>query len=153
MRPVVGLVVAVMLWPGTAIAAPEDIANDVSERIMSPFCPGVTLHDCPSDSAVALRDRIEAMAEQGLGRDDIIVVLEREFGESIRAMPEADGSGLLAWALPGIGVLVGIGAGWLLLRRWVRVPERPQGYDENVHITPADRRRLDTELKKLRGNA
>ena len=147
------VVAAVLLLPGTAYANPEDTANDISEQIMSPYCPGVTLHDCPSDAAVALRDRIEAMAEQGMERAEIIAVLEQEYGESIRAVPPASGSGLGAWLLPGLAALGGVAAGWLLLRRWVRIPARPDGYDESVHITPADRRRLDTELKKLRGPA
>ena len=148
------LVIAVIvLLPGTAYGTPEDTANDVSEQIMSPYCPGVTLHDCPSDAAVALRDRIEAMAEQGMGRAEIITVLEQEYGESIRAVPPASGTGLGAWLLPGLAAVGGAAAGWLLLRRWVRIPARPDGYDESVHITPADRRRLDGELKKLRGNA
>ena len=147
------VIAAVILLPGPAHATPEDTANDVSEQIMSPYCPGVTLHDCPSDAAVALRDRIEGMAEQGMGRPEIIAVLEQEYGESIRAVPPASGSGLGAWLLPGLAALMGAGAGWLLLRRWMRTPARPDGYDEDVHITPADRRRLDSELKKLRGNA
>ena len=156
MRPMIRgavAIAAVVLLPGAAYATPEDTANDVSEQIMSPYCPGVTLHDCPSDAAVALRDRIEGMAEQGMGRAEIIAVLEQEYGESIRAVPPASGTGLGAWLLPGLAALGGAVAGWLLLRRWVHIPARPDGYDESVHITPADRRRLDTELKKLRGRA
>ena len=147
------VIAAVVLLPGTARATPEDTANDVSEQIMSPYCPGVTLHDCPSDAAVALRDRIESMAEQGLGRAEIIAVLEQEYGESIRAVPPASGTGLGAWLLPGLAALGSVVAGGLLVRRWARIPTRPDDYDEDVHITPADRRRLDSELNKLRGNA
>ena len=147
------VVAAVILLPATARATPEDTANDVSGQIMSPYCPGVTLHDCPSDAAVALRDRIESMAARGLGRAEIIAMLEREYSESIRAVPPASGTGLGAWLLPGLAALAGGVMGWLLLRRWVRIPTRPVGYDESVHITPADRRRLDSELKKLRDNA
>lgn len=153
MRATAVLIGTLFLWPGVAAAAPEDVANDVSEQIMSPFCPGVTLHDCPSDSAVALRDRIEALAEEGFGREEIIAQLERDYGASIRAVPAAEGTGLWAWVVPGLAALGGAGIGWLLLHRWVRVPARPDAYDEAVHITPADRRRLDHELKKLRGNA
>ncbi len=153
MRFASALAVVLVLWPGLAAAAPEDVANDVSEQIMSPFCPGVTLHDCPSDSAVALRDRIQALAEEGLGRGEIITVLEREYGAAIRAVPPASGSGLFAWVLPGLAALAGAGIGWLLLRRWVHAPATPDGSDETVHVSPGDRQRLDAELKKLRGNA
>lgn len=140
-----------VLTAGPALAAPEDVANDVSAQIMSPYCPGVTLHDCPSDAAIELRDRIEAMAEQGMGTAEIIAVLEREYGEAIRAVPPASGSGLLAWLFPIVAALAGAALGWMLLRRWVHAPARPDAYDPDVHVTPSDRRRLDTELKKLRG--
>lgn len=142
-----------LLSTAPAFAAPEDVANDVSEQIMSPYCPGVTLHDCPSDAAIELRDRIEAMAEQGMGRAEIIAVLEREYGASILAMPPASGSGLLAWLLPIVAALSGAALGWMLLRKWVHVPARPDTYQEEVHITPSDRRRLDVELEKFRGEA
>ena len=153
MRALVIGALALLLWPGIASAAPEDVANDVSEQIMSPFCPGVTLHDCPSDSAVALRDRIELLAEEGFDREEIISLLERDYGTAIRAVPAAEGSGLWAWVVPVLAALGGAAIGWLLLRRWVHVPAPPDAYDETVHITPADRQRLDRELKKLRGNA
>jgi hypothetical protein len=55
--------------------------------------------------------------------------------------------------LPGLAALAGAAAGWMLLRRWVRTPARPDGYDETTHITPGDRQRLDRELDKLRGHA
>lgn len=141
-----------LLVTAPANAAPQDIANDISEHVMSPFCPGVTLHDCPSDSAVALRDRITEMAEDGFTREQIMTVLEREYGETIRAEPPRSGRGLIAWVLPLIAVVGAVWIAWVLLRRWARVPAPSAGYDPDVHITAADRRRLDAELDKLRGN-
>ena len=44
------LVVLALAGPVSA-QSPEDLANDISQKVMSPFCPGVTLHDCPSQSA------------------------------------------------------------------------------------------------------
>lgn len=140
-----------ILSAAPAAAAPEDVANDVSEQIMSPFCPGVTLQACPSDAAIDLRERIKTMAERGLGRAEIIAVLEREYGSSIRAAPLTSGSGLLAWLLPIVAGIAGVGIGWRFLRRWVRAPAGPDGSGGNIPVTPADRRRLDLELEKLRG--
>lgn len=146
---VVGLL---LVFTPVAGAAPQDVANRISSEIMSPFCPGVTLHDCASDSAVALRERITAMAEAGYGRDAIMAELEREYGPTIRAVPEARGSGLLAWLLPVAATGSAVVVAWVLLRRWAHDPAPVDGYDEDVHITPEDRRRLDVELAKLRGN-
>jgi len=136
-----------------AAAAPQDVANDISQNIMSPFCPGVTLHDCPSDSAVALRDRITEWAEDGLTRAQIMDRLILEYGDTIRAEPPRSGSGLVAWLLPVLAALGAAGITWKLLRRWAHGPETPGGSGPDVHVTPADRRRLDAELDKLRGPA
>ena len=136
-----------------AAAAPQDVANDISQNIMSPFCPGVTLHDCPSDSAVALRDRITEWAEDGFTRAQIMDRLIAEYGDTIRAEPPRSGSGLVAWLLPVLGALGAAAIAWKLMRRWAHEPETPDGHDPDVHVTPADRRRLDAELEKLRGPA
>ena len=60
--------VTLFLWllvGGQALATPEDVANEISEKIMSPYCPGVTLHDCASGAAVDLRSDIAGWAEDG----------------------------------------------------------------------------------------
>lgn len=153
MRVVPIVAIALLVMSGPAQAAPQDVANDISEHVMSPFCPGVTLHDCPSDSAVALRDRITAMAEDGFTRAQIMAELESEYGETIRAEPLKSGRGLIAWVMPALAAIGAASVAWMLLRKWARVPEAPLAYDPDVHITPADRRRLDAELDKLRGPA
>lgn len=153
MKVMVAVAALLVVSAVPALAAPEDVANEISTQIMSPYCPGVTLHDCPSDSAVALRDQIVGWAQQGFTRAQILDKLEAEFGPTIRAVPPASGSGLLAWLLPGVAALGGAALGWWFLRRWVHSPARPEGYDPDVHITERDRKRLDIELNKLRGEA
>lgn len=150
---IVTVIVVVLALASPAFGAPQDIANDISENIMSPYCPGVTLHDCPSDSAVALRNRITGWAEEGFTRSQIMDRLVDEFGETIRAQPPRSGSGLVAWVLPVLAALLASGIAWKLLRRWAHEPEPVEGYDPDVHVTPSDRRRLDAELDKLRGPA
>jgi cytochrome c-type biogenesis protein CcmH/NrfF len=146
-------VLVILALAAPAAAAPQDVANDISRNIMSPYCPGVTLHDCPSDSAVALRDRITGWAEDGFTRAQIMDRLITEYGDTIRAEPPRSGSGLVAWLLPVLAALLAAGVAWKLLRRWAHGPEPVDGYDPDIHVTPADRRRLDAELDKLRGPA
>jgi len=135
--------------PAAALAAPEDVANDVSSKIMSPYCPGVTLHDCPSEQAIDLRKRIVAWAAAGWSQERILDTLEAEFGPQIRAVPSPDGKGLLAWVLPAAALLGGVTVAWALARRWSsRVPPP-------APVIPAsaeDRRRLDEELASIRGS-
>ena len=146
-------ILIVLALASPAVAAPQDVANDISQNIMSPFCPGVTLHDCPTDSAVALRDRITGWAEEGLSRSEIMDRLVEDYGETIRAQPPRSGSGLVAWLLPALAALLASGVAWKLLRRWAHRPDEATGYGRAVNITDADRSRLDAELDKLRGPA
>lgn len=150
------LTVAIFVMLATAApahAAPQDDANYISQNIMSPYCPGVTLHDCPSDSAVALRERITGWAEDGLTRAQIMERLEAEFGPTIRAEPPRSGSGLLAWVLPACALLGAAGLAWALLKRWAHAPASPDQAMTDARMTATDRRRLDAELEKLRGPA
>ena len=132
--------------------SPEDLTNDISNKVMSPYCPGVTLHDCPSQKALDLRDDIETYARDGMTEAEIMNRLEADFGPSIRAEPSSDGAGLLAWILPSIALLIGGGLAWTLARRWFKGP-RPTGGDESqpvVTVSGDERRRLDAELRRLR---
>lgn len=140
----------VLSLSSAAAAAPEDVANDISMHVMSPFCPGVTLHDCPTENATALRERIVTMVEQGFTRGQILDFIEREYGVATRATPDPSGTGILVWLLPGVAAIGGAAIAWHLARRWVRVPATPEGYNPNVHVTEEDRRRLERELKRFK---
>lgn len=146
-------IAAVMLLAlaAPASAAPQDDANYISQHIMSPFCPGVTLHDCPSDSAVALRDRITALAAEGFSRDQIMDELVEEYGQTILAEPPRSGGSLIAWVLPALALALAGWVAWTLMRRWAVIPATPDGYDPDIHVTASDRKRLDAELDRLRG--
>ena len=142
------LLVVALFWATPAGANPQDVANDIAREMMSPYCPGVTLHDCPSDRSRELRARIVAWGEDGLDKDQIWDRLESEFGSDIRASPSTDGSGLWAWVLPIAATAAGVVAAAVLARRWSR-REKPQS-DSSVEVTSEQRQRLDLELAALR---
>jgi cytochrome c-type biogenesis protein CcmH/NrfF len=144
-------IVALTWSPATAFAAPEDVANDVSSSIMSPYCPGVTLHDCPSDEAIDLRERIVGWAAAGWSRQRILDTLEAEFGPQIRALPPAEGKGLLAWVLPGLGAVAGVALAWTLARRWSSGGRSAASPAPPPRASEEDRRRVNAELARLRG--
>jgi cytochrome c-type biogenesis protein CcmH/NrfF len=153
----VAALVVLLLMSTPAAANPEDVANEIAAKVMSPFCPGVTLHDCPSAEAAALVDRIERWARQGRSEDGIIDDLEAEYGVGIRSTPPAGDGGWLAWALPGAGLLTGLVLGGLLLRRWTNRPAGEDPRDETTagpiardELDESDRQRLQRELAMLR---
>jgi cytochrome c-type biogenesis protein CcmH/NrfF len=144
---ILALLVGLALSPPAVGAGPQDVANSVSEQIMSPFCPGVTLHDCPSDNAVALRARIARWAAKGWSRSRIMTKLLSEYTD-IRAVPSDRGAGLIVWLLPPGALLVGAGIAWVLTRRWTRSGHDPEPHAE---LGPQERSRLEEELALVRG--
>lgn len=48
----------------------------LSQRVMSPFCPGKTLYDCPSSSATTMRLEMTRWMEEGLSEEGIVQRLE-----------------------------------------------------------------------------
>ncbi len=143
---IVGLLCFVLL-PVTAHATPEDTANDIAQEIMSPYCTGVTLHDCPSAQASEMRDRIAGWAEDGWSKDRILAHLETQWGDGIRATPPTEGAGLLAWLLPGLAVLGGAIGAAFAVRKWSK---RRGSEPPPPPLSGSDRSRLEKELSQLR---
>ena len=127
----------------------------LSHELMSPFCPGRTLAACTSPQAAELRQWILLQEAAGTSREEVIVILEQRFGDTIRSTPEVEGWGLAAWLLP-VGVLA---AGAILvffsLRRLVGAPPEPSSGSgpepepERPAISSEDEdlaRRVDQEL-------
>jgi cytochrome c-type biogenesis protein CcmH/NrfF len=139
----VGAILLVTASP--AVAAPEDVANEISAEIMSPFCDGVTLHDCPSQAALDLREQIQAWAEDGWSKSRILDELEDRFGPGIHATPQ-DSEGVGAWALPAGALLAGVALLAWLAPRWTKRHRD----EEPPPVDAADHARIERELAALR---
>jgi cytochrome c-type biogenesis protein CcmH/NrfF len=129
--------------PGdTAPAWAYDLPND----LLSPFCPGRSLADCPSPDAASLRMWILVQAAAGRTRADVEAELLERYGEVIRSAPKAEGVGAAAYWMPA-AVFAGGGAlvFWFLRRAAQRgaaaaSPPRP--------LDPEVERKLDELLDR-----
>jgi cytochrome c-type biogenesis protein CcmH/NrfF len=145
MRFIAFVAAVIVMGAAPALAAPEDVANEVSAEVMSPFCDGVTLHDCPSQAALDLRDQIQTWAEDGWSKSRIIDELEDRFGPGIHATPQ-DSEGVGAWALPVGALLAGIALLAWLAPRWTK----RRRDEEPPPVDAADHARIERELAALR---
>ena len=145
MRALLGATILVTLLAAPALAAPEDLANEISSEVMSPFCDGVTLHDCPSQAALDLREQIQTWAADGWSKARILDELERRYGSGIHATPQ-ESEGIGAWALPVGALVLGVALAAFLAARWTRERARP----ERPVVDPADHARVERELAALR---
>ncbi len=117
---------------------PYDLASD----LMSPFCPGRTLADCPSPQAASLKAWIVVQAAAGRTREDVEEELYARYGDVIRSAPKNEGFGVTAYLIP-IGVFFAGGGlvGWFL-RRATRRPQAP-----TPQLDPEVERKLDEALR------
>ncbi len=93
-----------------------EVARDVINETMSPFCPGLTLAACPSPAADSLRRAVVDLAEKGESRNQILDRLTSAYGDGVLGAPRKRGVGLLAWIMPVV-ILV-LGGAWLV--SWLR---------------------------------
>lgn len=116
----------VLVVPALGLAQ-EDVeqnARELYSEIISPFCPGRALKDCPSSPAEELRKEIRTDLERGRTKDEILNKLVERFDRSIRAVPQLAGVGHLAWYLPIAFFVLGLLL-WLLRGRKNKGPTAP----------------------------
>jgi len=86
------------------LAAQEElvsrVAQELSDSVMSPFCPGRTLAACPSEEARQLRLQIYDWVKNGDSPDTVKDKLVATYGVDVLGKPEAEGVGLLALGVP-----------------------------------------------------
>jgi cytochrome c-type biogenesis protein CcmH len=129
-----------------ARAAERSYAIELYNGLMSPYCPGRTLMDCPSEQAAALRQWIAEQERAGRSREDVEEQLYREYGDVILQAPRAEGFGLAAYVFPVIAFFLGGWIVWRFLRRQGGgAPPLPAG--PRVPLDPEIERRIDEELR------
>lgn len=95
-------------------------AYDLMNELMSPYCPGRPLADCPSPQAQTLRMWLIVQESAGRSRDEVEAEMVARYGESILGAPKAQGFGLTAYVLPALAFLAGGGIWFGFLRRQTR---------------------------------
>lgn len=134
------LVVSVLLAFASAASAASDggYSSELESELMSPYCPGRSLIECPSPQATELRLWIQAQEKAGVARGDVEARLFEQFGDQLLHAPRAEGWGLWAYLVPGLAML----AGGVLVLGFLR---RPAGA---LAAAPASAASVDPELAR-----
>jgi formate-dependent nitrite reductase complex subunit NrfG len=146
------LIIAVVACVGLAAASQytpevEREASRVSGSVMSPFCPGRLIADCPSPAAIELREQIRKRIAAGETAEAIQAELLDTYGEFVRAAPTGKGFDLAAWLVPPIGLALAAIAVMLWMRRR-GAKLAPESADTVSVLNAADRARIEAELEK-----
>jgi cytochrome c-type biogenesis protein CcmH len=97
---------------------PERV-DEIAESLRCPVCQNLSVADSTSRVAGEMRRSIAAQLRAGRRPDQIRTRFVAAYGEWILLTPQAEGAGLLAWAMPVIVVLGGAAVGMLAFRRWI----------------------------------
>ena len=117
---------AVLAGATPRATAAEGWAYDVMNELMSPYCPGRPLADCPSPQAQTLRMWLIVQEANGRSREEVEAEVVARYGESILAAPKASGIGLTAYVMPALAFVAGGLLLFWFLRRLLR-RERQHG--------------------------
>ncbi len=131
----------------TPALAEEAWSPDVWHDVMSPYCPGRTLADCPSPQAQELRAWIADQEAQGRSRDEVEEQLYRLYGDMILSAPRAEGWGLVAYLVPVGAFLLGGAVLVAFLRGQSTGPAETAPGDVAVAADPELERIIDEELR------
>ena len=149
-----GLFVAALVLPQdegqVAPRFPAEVETEASRifnSTMSPFCPGLLIANCPSPGAAQLKEQVREQLAAGLSPDSVRVLLFAAYGEQLRATPPARGFGLLAWLVPGLGLVGGAAVVTWWLRRRGRLPTAAEA--PSAALEPEAEARLERELAGL----
>jgi cytochrome c-type biogenesis protein CcmH/NrfF len=141
-----GVLALALAAPGAAAEDPEGWAYQLANKVMSPFCPGRTLADCPSSKADSLRMWIIVQEASGRSKDEVENELYERYGDIMRAAPRAEGLGLAAYIAPvlffALGGVVVIG----FLRFQKRTPAAVPRAPVEAPADPELERIIDDEL-------
>jgi len=88
------------------------------DEMMSPYCPGRALSECPSPDAEKLRVWILDQEKAGRTQEEVSEELYSQFGEALRQAPKAEGVGVIAYVIPmAVFGLGGLLVAFLLARK------------------------------------
>jgi cytochrome c-type biogenesis protein CcmH len=153
-RGLLALALAVALLAAPAGAQERASLPDIEDEVMCVTC-NVPLFIAESPQASRQREYIRGLIDQGLTKEQIKARLVGEYGEDVLALPEEDGVGLAAYAVPIATFVALIAIFLLLVPRWRRRGREPAlagtpgtAAAAAIGATDAELARLDDDLRR-----
>lgn len=119
-------------------------ASQVNSYVMSPFCPGLTLEECPSVQAGNLRSEISRRLASGSSGPELERWLVTTYGEAVLGRPRRAGIFILPGMLLALGVAL---IAWTLRSR----RDAPSDEPERAIGSSWESERVDKELEVFAG--
>jgi cytochrome c-type biogenesis protein CcmH len=138
---------AILLLSAGPASAQEPRATlpDIEDEVMCPIC-GTLLAQSESPQADRERALIRKLIARGQDKEQIKDALVAEYGPRVLATPSGHGFDLLAWLVPGLGILLAAAAVGYGLRRTLRRGSPRSAEPEP--LDPIDAARLESDMSK-----
>jgi cytochrome c-type biogenesis protein CcmH/NrfF len=146
------LALALVAATASPAAAEQGWGYELANELMSPYCPGRALAECPSPQAGELRQWILDQESAGVPRAQVEAQLFQRWGDQLRQAPRATGVGLVAYLIPIFVLIAGGGLVALFLRRQ-REGAAPSAVPRLAPVDPDLERQLEDELRKSSGGS
>ncbi len=122
--------------------------QEVGAQLKCPVCQGASVADSPSLLAQQMRGSIREQLQAGKSEQEVMQYFVNSYGQGIVWTPQWQGFTLLAWLVPIVLLLGGVGFLFLTLREWrASVPEST-GEDEQVNIDDAELEQYRAQLEQ-----
>jgi len=129
---------------------PAPTVKSVGDKVMCLCSCVAILNQCPHQGCSThdeIQGVIEKLIAEGKSEPEILQALAARYGTKILAAPPARGFvNIAAWALPGVGLIIGLVTVVLIVRRWRRPAEAPAG--SPAEVDPKVLAALEDEMKK-----
>jgi cytochrome c-type biogenesis protein CcmH len=146
-RLLIAAVIGLLLAASPAAAgAAEARASlpDIEDEVMCTIC-GTLLAESDSPQADRERALIRQLIDRGEDKDQIKDALVAQYGPRVLATPSGHGFDLLAWLVPGVGILLaGAAIGYFAVSRARRRSTEP----DPPALDADERSRLDEDMAR-----
>lgn len=105
---VVALAATVAIGLLTAPASPGDRADAIASRLRCPVCQGVSVADSPSDTAIAMRQRIDELIAAGASDQQVYDHFVGRYGRWVLLEPPLDRRTVWLWVAPAAVAAAGV---------------------------------------------
>jgi cytochrome c-type biogenesis protein CcmH len=98
----------------------QALAKEIQMELWCPICQGIRLDVCEQQVCEQMREMIDEMILEGKTKQEIIDEFVVQYGVVILGEPPKEGINWLAWIMPLVLVLAGLGFAVWMSRKWTQ---------------------------------
>ncbi len=98
----------------------QALAREIQQELWCPICQGIRLDVCEQQVCQQMRDMIDELILEGKTKQEIIDEFVVQYGVVILGEPPKEGINLMAWIMPVVLALAGLGFAVWMSRKWTQ---------------------------------